>query len=149
LQGAAARAIARGRRGVKVWLTATAASLAALLLGVVAVVQLPWPAFALPGSGSIPYPLIDSLQWSDLAPALEARGLLDRIRLFIAAGRWQDAGKIDYALHGRLPVLCLCRDPHGYGVLTRPEDHIGEDALIVSLDSSSAHVKARYGRYFQ
>src|SRR5262249_34698330 len=96
-----ARAIECGRRGVKIWLPGTAASLAALLLGIVAVVRLPWPALALPGGRSIPYPLIESLQWSDLATALEARGFMDRPGLFIAAKRWQDAGKIDYALHGR------------------------------------------------
>lgn len=144
-----ARAIECGRRGVKIWLAGTAASLAAVLLAVIAVVQLPWPALALPGGRSVPYPLIETLQWSDLATALDARGLMDRPRLFIAATRWEEAGKIDYALHGRVPVLCLCRDPHGYGVSTRPEDHIGEEALIIGRNLSRSHVEATYGRYFQ
>ena len=48
-----------------------------------------------------------------------------------------------------MPVLCLCRDPHGYGVLTQPEDHIGEDALIIGRDLSDERVQAAYGRYFQ
>jgi 4-amino-4-deoxy-L-arabinose transferase-like glycosyltransferase len=143
-----ARAIERGRRGVKAWLVGTAASLAALLLGVVAVVRLPWPALASPGGWSVPYPLIETLQWSELTTTLEGRGLM-RPNLFIATKRWQEAGKIDYALHGRLPVVCLCRDPHGYGVLAHPEDHIGEDALIIGRNLSQAQVAETYGRYFE
>jgi 4-amino-4-deoxy-L-arabinose transferase-like glycosyltransferase len=143
------RAIECGRRGVKAWLAGTAVSLVALLLGAVAVARLPWPALALPGGRNVPYPLIETLQWSDLAAALETRGLMGRPKLFIATQRWQEAGKIDYALHGRMPVLCLCHDPHSYGVLTHPENHLGEDALIVGSHLSPAHAEATFGRYFE
>ena len=68
--------------------------------------------------------------------------------MFVTATRWHEAGKIDYALGGRLPVLCLCRDPRGYGVLTRPEAHLGESGLIVGRNLSPEHIKAVYGAYF-
>jgi hypothetical protein len=68
--------------------------------------------------------------------------------LFVAATRWHEAGKIDYALGGRLPVLCLCRDPRGYGVLTRPWEHLGETALIIGANLPPRRVATTYGAYF-
>jgi len=69
--------------------------------------------------------------------------------LFVAATRWDEAGKIDYALHGEMAVLCLARDPRGYGILTRPRDHIGKDALIVGRDLNFPSIQKTYGRYFE
>ena len=45
--------------------------------------------------------------------------------------------------------LCLCRDPRGYGVLTRPDRHLGEDALIVGRNLSPERVRAIYSPYFE
>lgn len=149
LGDAVARAIKMGHRAVKVWLAATAASLAILLLAVVTVAHLPWPALSLPGGRRLPYPLIEALDWRDLSHALEVRGLMDTTRLFIAATRWHEAGRIDYALRGRLPVLCLGRDPRGYGVLARPEEYIGKDGLIIGHNLPRSRVEAAYSRYFR
>lgn len=144
-----ARAIEAGRRGVRIWLAGSAVSLAVVLSAVVAMANLPWPALALPGGKDVPYPLLESLAWDDLERQIDARGLLGKPGLFITATRWHEAGKIDYALHGRMPVLCLCRDSRGYGVLTRPDQHIGEDALIIGRDVPRARVEAVYGGYFE
>ena len=144
-----AKAIESGRPLVRSWLIATTASLAVLLTVVMATANLPWPALALPEGKSVPYPLLESVDWSDLERELEARGLIGRSKLFVAAARWHEAGKIDYALRGRMPVLCLCHDPRGYGVLTQPEAHIGEDALIIGRDLPRARVEATYGGYFR
>ena len=69
--------------------------------------------------------------------------------MFVAATRWHEAAKIDYALGGRLPVLCLCRDPRSYGVLTRPAAHLRETALIIGRNLSPERTMAMYGDYFE
>ena len=48
-----------------------------------------------------------------------------------------------------MPVMCLCRDPRAYGVLTRPDAHLGENALIVGRALSPERAAAEYGRYFE
>lgn len=143
-----AAAIEAGNRYVRPWLMATAASLVILLAGVTIVARLPWPAIELPAGKRIPYPLEESLDWSDLEAELARRGLTDKPGIFIAGTRWHEAGKIDYALGGKLPVLCLCRDPRGYGLITRPEAHIGEDALIIGRRLTTERIRAAYGPYF-
>jgi len=143
-----AAALENGSRRVRMWLIATAASLAAVLAAVVALSALPWPTIAGPGGKVVPYPLLESVDWKELGTELQARGLASRPKLFVAATRWHEAGKIDYALGGKVPVLCLCRNPRGYGVLTRPETHLGETALIIGRNLSPEHVMAMYGAYF-
>jgi len=143
-----ATAIENHRRYVRGWLIATAASMAALLAAVVAMSCLPWPTLGGPRGEIVPYPLLESIDWRDLATELNVRGLAGRPDLFIAATRWHEAGKIDYALGGSIPVLCLCRDPRGYGVLTQPETHLGETGLIVGRNLSPERIMAVYGAYF-
>jgi hypothetical protein len=143
-----AAAIENHSRYVRVWLIATAASLAVVLAAVTAMSYLPWPTIAGPGGKTVPYPLLESVDWRELGPELEARSLADRPKLFVAATRWHEAGKIDYVLGGRLLVLCLCRDPRGYGVVTRAETHLGETGLIIGRNLSPEIIQAAYGAYF-
>jgi hypothetical protein len=144
-----AAAIENADRYVRAWLIATATSLGALLVGVMIMAYLPWPAIALPAGKRVPYPLQASADWTNLKSELEARGFAKGTRLFIAATRWHEAGKIDYVLGGKLPVLCLCRDPRGYGILTRPQAYLGEDALIVGRNLSPERINQTYGAYFE
>jgi 4-amino-4-deoxy-L-arabinose transferase-like glycosyltransferase len=141
-------AIENADRRVRTWVIATATSLGAVLVGVMIIAYLPWPAIALSGGKSVPYPLQESVDWTNLKSELEGRGFASRTRLFIATTRWHEAGKIDYALGGKLPVLCLCRDPRGYGMLTKPEAHLGEDALIVGRDLSPQRINKTFDAYF-
>jgi len=135
-------------RFAKAWLMATAGSLAIVLAAVIGISQLPWPTMAGPGGKALPYPLLESLDWMDLKTEIEARGLANSRTLIVVATRWHEAGKIDYAFGGRLPVLCLCRDPRGYGVLTRPWEHRGATALIVGRDLPPEVVATTYAAYF-
>src|SRR5205085_10876192 len=75
---------------------------------------------------------LDVVDWSLLVDDLAERGLLERPRLVVATLLWSDAGKIDYALGGRLPVICLGPDAHQYGLVARADDHAGADVLIVT-----------------
>jgi hypothetical protein len=77
-------------------------------------------------------PSRDVVDWTSLRDDLAERGLLDRPKMAIAALRWSDAGKIDYALGGRLPVICLGPDARQYGLLAQSDDYAGADVLIVT-----------------
>jgi hypothetical protein len=144
-----ATALESGRRYTRIWLIASATSLAVLLGGIMTLAYLPWPPFGLFEGKTLEDPILNALDWNNLEVELQARHLLGRPNLFVAATRWDEAGKIDYALHGKMSVLCLARDPHGYGILTRPRDHIGEDALIIGRDLLSPRIKKIYGGYFE
>ena len=116
-----------------------------MVVGVGAVSALPHlPLAALSGSR---YPLFEMLDWDDFPRALAARGW-GQPKTFVAATRWMDAGKLDYALHGALPVLCLSDEPHGFGLIRDPQDFIGQDALIVAPKLTIDEARARLGRFF-
>lgn len=144
-----AAAIEDGRRYTRIWLAATATSLVVLIGGITTLAYLPWPPFSLLESKNLEDPLLDALDWNNLEVELKARGLLGRPHLFVAATRWDEAGKVDYALHDKMPVLCLARDPHGYGILTPPTAHIGEDGLIIGRDLLPYRIQRIYGSYFE
>lgn len=79
---------------------------------------------------------------------LAGRGFFDRPGLVVAATRWLDAGKVDYALGGRLPVVCLGDDPREYGLIAPVAEYAGRDVLIVAPKVSPAEIAAAYGRLF-
>ena len=54
---------------------------------------------------------MDVVDWTSLRQDLADRGLLDRPGLVIATRRWSDAGKIDYALGGRVRSFASARTP--------------------------------------
>ena len=80
--------------------------------------------------------------------AWTGRGLLGQPGLVVAATRWHDAGKIDYALRGQATVLCLGADPRQYGLIASAGDHAGEDVLVVAPRTSLAQVITQFGTSF-
>lgn len=93
-------------------------------------------------------PDLDAVDWTSLRTDLAARGLLGRPGLVVAATRWHDAGKIDYALGGRSTVICLGDDPREYGLVASAAGHVGEDVLIVAPRSSLAQITKQFGTAF-
>jgi 4-amino-4-deoxy-L-arabinose transferase-like glycosyltransferase len=77
-------------------------------------------------------PSLDLVDWTSLRDDLAERRILDRPNLVVAALRWSDAGKIDYALGGRLPVICLGPEAHQYALVAGRDDRAGADVLIVT-----------------
>ena len=144
------RMVARHRAGnwaVRAWLAgnATIVVLGAVLVGTE--VRFNWlPAvgehFALGRD-----PDIQAVDWTSVADGLRARGLLAGDAL-VAATRWHDAGKIDYALGGLVPVLCLGRDPREYGLLNGGRARDGARVVIVAPDDDLARVARAYGGLF-
>ncbi len=92
-------------------------------------------------------PDIQVVNWDSVAQALEARDLL-RKPAVVASTNWRDAGKLDYALGGRVPVICLCDDAREYGVLRPLKDFVGRDIVIASNEPDTERAVARYERYF-
>jgi Dolichyl-phosphate-mannose-protein mannosyltransferase len=122
----------RTSRPVRVWLAATAAFVVGGAAVLASEVRLHWlPAVI----GNFPIgkdPSLDLVDWTSLRQELADRGLLDRPGLVVAATRWSDAGKIDYALGGRVPVICLGPDKHQYGLIAGQDDYAGADVLIIA-----------------
>jgi Dolichyl-phosphate-mannose-protein mannosyltransferase len=148
LLGAAIERRRQAGRPVVRWLGATAIF---VLLGVGLVageIRFNWLPQALWVSTLGKDPLRDAVDWTSLRAELGDRGLLDQPDLVVAAIRWLDAGKIDYALGGRARVICLGSDPREYGVVAPLADFAGDDVLIIAPGRSLAEIVAQYGALF-
>jgi 4-amino-4-deoxy-L-arabinose transferase-like glycosyltransferase len=140
-------AIAR-RQGRRRWLVATAAI---VILGVAVVgseVRFDWLPVVIGDFRPGKNPALAAVDWTSLSQELAERGLLNRPGLVVAATRWLDAGKIDYALGGRVPVICLGSDPREYGIIAPVGDYAGADVLIVAPGIAPAAIAVRFGELF-
>lgn len=93
-------------------------------------------------------PTTEALDWKNLPDYLTEQGLFDSKAQFVVAAHWIDAGKLDYALSGRLPVLCLSNEPHHFAFLHKPADFQGKDALIIGRKAIIERVIPLYRSYF-
>jgi hypothetical protein len=122
----------RTSRAVRVWLAGTAGF---VLLGsslFASEVRFGWLPAVIGDFRLGKDPSLDVVDWTSIRDDFGERGLLDRPNLVVAAQRWSDAGKLDYALGGRPPVICLGPDAHQYGLLARRDEYAGADVLIVT-----------------
>jgi 4-amino-4-deoxy-L-arabinose transferase-like glycosyltransferase len=140
-------AIARGQRSRR-WLAATAAVVVLGAAFVGSEVRFDWLPLTIGDFRLGEDPSLAAVDWASLRQELDKRGLLDRPGMALAATRWVDAGKIDYALGGRVPVICLGSDPREYGIIAPVGDFAGADLLIVAPGISPAAIAARFGRLF-
>jgi 4-amino-4-deoxy-L-arabinose transferase-like glycosyltransferase len=76
-------------------------------------------------------PMVDVLDWRELKGALASRRLLQS-GLVLATVSYIDAGKVDYALGGTVPVLCLTAAAHHYAFLHNVDTFRGRDVIIVA-----------------
>ena len=79
-------------------------------------------------------PTLDFLDWRGLLPVAEELELRQR-GMMVATISWIDAGKVDYALGGTLPVLCLSHDPRHFAFMHDSHSLVGRDAFIVATAS--------------
>jgi 4-amino-4-deoxy-L-arabinose transferase-like glycosyltransferase len=125
----------RRSRAVRVWLAGTAGFVVLGSSFVASEVRFDWLPAVIGGFRLGKDPTLDVVDWVSLRDDLTERGLLDRPKLAVAALRWSDTGKIDYALGGRLPVICLGPDARQYALVARRDDYAGADILIVTRAS--------------
>lgn len=122
----------RTSRAVRIWLAGTVGFVVFGSSFVASEVRLNWLPAVIGDFRLGKDPSLDVVDWTSLEDDLAERGFFDRANLAVAALRWSDAGKIDYALGGRLPVICLGPDAHQYALVARRDDHAGADVLIVT-----------------
>ena len=92
-------------------------------------------------------PDLEAVDWISVRVEMARRGML-RPGVVIAATRWLDAGKIDFALGGRVPVIVLGGDPREYGLAAPAAPHRGEDLVIVAPRATLASMNYFYGADF-
>lgn len=134
-------AVAVRRRASRLVRGALAATAAIVTLGVVLVaseVRFNWLPEVFEDFALGTDPDLDAVNWMSVRTDLADRGLLGRPGLVVAATRWHDAGKTDYALGRQATVICLGAGPREYGLVASAADHAGEDAVIVAPRTSLA-----------
>ena len=80
-------------------------------------------------------PTLETLEWTPLRRELETRGYLDRKDMFVVAPYWLDAGRIDQALCGALPVIAFgdWNDPKNFELRYDQRAFLGRDALVIGV----------------
>jgi len=107
--------------------------------------DVPWLAGRLAGDRD---PTVECIDFTALEPALARLGVLDRRDVFVFSDWWFRAGKVDYALGGRAPVLALTEtDPRSFAFFERQERWLGKDGIFVTTKTLD-EVRGRFGRYF-
>ena len=145
---AVARRIAAGERWVRVWLACSATLVLAGLLLVGSEVRFNWlPEMVADfrGGGD---PDLQAVDWTSLRDDLAQRRLLGPPAPTIAVWRWQDAGKLDYALAGAARVICLSPDPRQYGINGATSAPAGADVLIVAPGMDEKTLRTRLAGRF-
>jgi hypothetical protein len=94
-------------------------------------------------------PTLEAFEWTPLRSELSARGFLDRKALFVVAPYWLDAGRIDQALGGKLPVIAFgaINDPKNFALRYDPNIFVGHDALLIGR-KIDADILSRLEPYF-
>lgn len=92
-------------------------------------------------------PTVEALDWRELPAIVNTLPPSGRIS-FIVGPNWIDAAKIDYALGGRIPVLCLSDSPHHFAFLHSQGQYVGADALIIGRRQIVGDDAAMYRPYF-
>jgi hypothetical protein len=91
---------------------------------------------------------LDLVDWSDLKPALEARGLLGPDAV-VASPIWMTAGKVSHALGPEVTVICACGNPQQFRYRTDQSRWNGRDMpVIVPEGPGNARLWAEAAGFF-
>jgi 4-amino-4-deoxy-L-arabinose transferase-like glycosyltransferase len=100
-------------------------------------------------------PTVDLYGWDQVADRMKELGLLDDPQTFVFTRYWYQSAQIAYALGGMRPVLCYnADDPRGFAFWSRPEDWVGRDGVLVTvnepdnLDTRTHGEAPYYARWF-
>jgi hypothetical protein len=94
-------------------------------------------------------PTLETVDYRPLAKALADHGLLQEPKLFLFTNRWFQSGKVDFALHGAMPVECLNPfDPRSFAFFDRPDLRRGWDGVLVSTKPFLDRPEEWYGGNF-
>jgi hypothetical protein len=135
-------------RPVRIWMTATAGLVVLGALIFASEVRLNWLPSRLAGFHLGKEASLDIIDWTSLRQELAERGFLDRPGLVVGAMKWSEAGKIDYALGGRVRVICLGPDARQYSLISPLRDSAGADVLIVAPRLPVEPVLRQFSSFF-
>lgn len=96
----------------------------------------------------VPDPTGDLVDWTSLPEALAKRGLLNA-DLVVAAPNWIVAGKASQALGAKIPVFCLCREPHHFPFRTDYRGLEGRDVILIAPAIAKADWWPELGAAFE
>ncbi len=94
-------------------------------------------------------PTAESIEWSQIRPALAQAAVLREPGAFIAALKWNEAGKIDQAAGDLAPVTVLSSDARQFGYRHPMAEFVGHDALIVGKADTLSGRMADFAPYFR
>jgi hypothetical protein len=93
-------------------------------------------------------PTLEAADFDGLSEVLAEHGLLNQETL-VGASRWFLAGKVDYAIRSRAPVLCLIEpDPRVYAFFHSQNEWLGKDIVLVNMRRYIDEPVDAYVRYF-
>ena len=138
--------LGRWATGLSPWLRGAVACLSAGLLAgamllIVAVLRfgaLPELVLLFPPGKS---PLLQAVDWDSLRGETGGR--------VVAALRWYDAGKVGYALRGRVPVTVFGPAPHQFGISLPPSALLGQDIRLLAMPGDVSAIARAYAPYFR
>ncbi len=149
LLGAEAVRFARSRPKILGYLCATSAGVLLVLVAIFGTDgQTGWLANRFPRQYAHLDPTLDLLNWTELDHVIPERRLIGVETPAVAAIRWMDAGKLNYAIGKNVPVLCLCSDPQQFRYLHDPAQFLGRNVLVVGERKSLANPEITLARWF-
>ena len=89
-----------------------------------------WPARLAPSLFRHGDPTLEAVDWRDLKPALEERGML-KAGVAIVTTHWIDAAKAGYALGPEHRVYCFSDDPRGFQFAFPTEQLLGWTRILI------------------
>ena len=104
-----------------------------------------WPGRLAPSLFRRGDPTLEAVDWRELKPSLEQRGML-KTDVAIVTTHWIDAAKAGYALGPAYQIYCFSDDPRGFRFTFPAERARGREAVLL-LRAPRADV-GRYRAYF-
>jgi hypothetical protein len=80
-------------------------------------------------------PTMDGYDFTDLLTYFETHGLLNEPHLFVGVSNWLLAGKIDWALKGKVPVRSF-EEQRNYSYYFNDKNYLGQDLIFVTRDDA-------------
>ncbi len=96
-------------------------------------------------------PTVDMYGWDQVAAELGRRGLLDDPNLFLFSRSWFTSGHLAFATRSSgVPVLCYNhKDARSFAFWSRPDEWVGRDGILVTVNERNSYVPACYDRFFE
>ena len=126
---------AASRQWPRRWAISSAALFAALALIIVGHAATGFGKLVVPEAFRRGDPTLEAFEWTPLRRELAARNYLQRKDLFVVAPYWLEAGRIDQALGGVLPVVAFgdSNEPKNFDLRYDQRSFVGWDALIIGV----------------